>query len=1234
MTVQHHAIPTLHQAEATASQFQAVAARIAAHLAGAPGELARDDIAWLWTELEQCQRALAARDADLQRAQDALQMSEARLNLIQEGVDAGVWDWEPQADSLTVTAQVESLHGLPSGAIQPYQDWRQRIHPDDVERVETERDAAIAEHRAFAIEFRVDAGDGETRWILGRGRAIYREDGQVVRVVGINQDITERKRAELALLAERANMQALLENTDGSIWSVDTNYCLIAGNSVFYRDTRQVFGEDFTVGASLLVRNGSPDAMAVWKSRYDRALRGETFTVETQRLFGEPFWVEYRFSPIRDVTGAITGVTVFGRDITKRKQAEQQIRAQLAEITFYYDNAPIGLTVLDTNLRFMRINKLLAEANGVPAADHIGRTVEEIIPDLAAQGHALAARILATGEPITEIEISGETAARPGVMRYWREGWYPVKGDDQVIIAFSVIAQEITERKLAEDALRIAQQHLAEHIDNSPLAVIEFDPAFRLIRWSQGAVRMFGWRPEEVLGKTISELSWVYDEDGELVRQTSEAMFAGRSTRNLNVNRNYRKDGAVIHCAWYNSAIYDDGGSLVSILSQVLDITERVRAEANLRQSQQSLMRAQQLGHLGNWEWDVPGARLTWSEELYRIFGVDHTFPLTYDRIEAMLHPEDRALNAAKVQEALSAGDVVEYEFRIIRPGGALRWIRQGIEIERDPTGAPTRLFGVMHDITQRRLAEETLRRSQHNLAEAQRIGHSGSWEYDVVAQRATWSDNMFCIYDVDPTASTAQAFMDNIEPLIHPEDRSLVRAAFDAAVQHGQRYALEYRIVRRDGDVRTLYSVAEIMLDEQGKTTHMIGRVEDITERKRAEAERERLQAQLAEAQKMETVGRLAGGVAHEFNNLLAVILLRTEMSLSLVEPMSILHRNLTTILATTQRSAELVRQLLGFARKQMIDPKVLDLNAVIEATLPMLHKLVGEEIKLVWQQEAFLWPIKMDQTQIDQILANLCVNACDAIDGAGAITIETSNVTMTQDEVADTFTEAAGDYVLLSVTDTGHGMDLNTLAHVFEPFFTTKEVGKGTGLGLPMVKGIMQQNHGHIQVFSEPNRGTTIKLYFPRHAEALPSAAPSQPPTLPVGQRETVLLVEDEPILLQMSSDVLEFLGYVVIAAATPQEALQAVEDFSGKIDLVMTDIVMPEMNGVELVARLTVTHPGIKRLFVSGYSADYIAHRGILEDDVHFLQKPYTLQALAAKLREVLDGTGYAVAPYSRV
>ena len=257
----------------------------------------------------------------------------------------------------------------------------------------------------------------------------------------MNQDITQRKQTEAALRDEQANMRALLENTDGSIWSIDTNYCLIAGNSVFLRDVSGVFGRDFAVGDCVLARNGPPEAFDTWQARYDRALRGERFSVETQRLFGDANWVEYSFNPIRNDAGKITGVTVFGRDITQRKQAEQQIKDQLAEISFYYDNAPIGLTVLGADLRFVRINKLLAEMNGVPVADHIGKTVAEIVPDVAGQAQAIADSILATGAPVTEIELSGETAARPGVMQFWREGWYPIKHDDQTIIGFSVIAE-------------------------------------------------------------------------------------------------------------------------------------------------------------------------------------------------------------------------------------------------------------------------------------------------------------------------------------------------------------------------------------------------------------------------------------------------------------------------------------------------------------------------------------------------------------------------------------------------------------------------------------------------------------------------------------------------------------------------------------------------------------------------------------------------------------------------
>jgi len=370
-----------------------------------------------------------------------------------------------------------------------------------------------------------------------------------------------------------------------------------------------------------------------------------------------------------------------------------------------------------------------------------------------------------------------------------------------------------------------------------------------------------------------------------------------------------------------------------------------------------------------------------------------------------------------------------------------------------------------------------------------------------------------------------------------------------------------------------------------------------------------------------MESVGRLAGGVAHDFNNMLGVILGRADLGLLRVEPASPVHDDLLEIRKAAERSAGLTRQLLAFARRQTVAPKVLDLNATVEGLLKMMRRLIGEDIDLVWRPEARLWPVRMDASQVDQLLANLCVNARDAIAGVGRLTIETRNAVL--DRGDDALAEVApGDYVMLGVSDDGQGMAEDVLPHIFEPFFTTKE-GKGTGLGLATVYGIVKQNEGAIRVSSQPGRGSTFTIYLPRYlgAEARPAekaAAPAE-----TGGHETILLVEDEGASLRVARHILESLGYTVLAAGTPREALRIAEERAGEIQLLLTDVIMPEMNGRDLAERLLARSPALKCLFVSGYTADVIAHRNVLSQGVHFLQKPFGTSELAAKVREALAG-----------
>jgi PAS domain S-box-containing protein len=395
-----------------------------------------------------------------------------------------------------------------------------------------------------------------------------------------------------------------------------------------------------------------------------------------------------------------------------------------------------------------------------------------------------------------------------------------------------------------------------------------------------------------------------------------------------------------------------------------------------------------------------------------------------------------------------------------------------------------------------------------------------------------------------------------------------------------------------------------------------------DITEQKQAESEKEKLQAQLLQAQKMESVGRLAGGVAHDFNNMLGVILGHAELALEQSEENSDICSDLKEIQTAAQRSADLTKQLLTFARKQIIEPKPLNLNHTVKQMITMLQRLIGEDIDLIWKPVETLWSVKMDPSQIDQILANLCVNARDAIAGVGKLTIETGMISFDEAYCAEHTGFIPGDFVLLGVSDDGCGMDKETLNNLFEPFFTTKETGKGTGLGLATVYGIVKQNNGFINVYSEPGQGTTFRIYLPRYSAAGEIPAGIQPDKPDPTGNETILLVEDEPAILNLTRMMLERKGYSVLSAATPAAAIYMAGNHTEKIHLLMTDVVMPGMNGRDLARRLTDLYPDIKLLFMSGYTANVIAHQGVLDEGVAFIQKPFSMKALADKLRMVLD------------
>ena len=396
---------------------------------------------------------------------------------------------------------------------------------------------------------------------------------------------------------------------------------------------------------------------------------------------------------------------------------------------------------------------------------------------------------------------------------------------------------------------------------------------------------------------------------------------------------------------------------------------------------------------------------------------------------------------------------------------------------------------------------------------------------------------------------------------------------------------------------------------------------VRDVTERKKAEEERVKLEQQFHQIQRLESIGRLAGGVAHDYNNMLNVIIGYAELALEKVDKSDSIYDDLQEILKAAKRSSDVTRQLLAFASKQAVAPKVLDINSTVEAMLKMLRRLIGEDVELIWQPGSDVWKIRIDPSQVSQILANLCINARDAIkESNGKIVIETRNVVIDGTAGSDQVKIDRGEYVLLSITDNGCGMDGETISRLFEPFFTTKELGKGTGLGLSTVYGIVKQNGGFIDVRSKPGKGTSFKIYLPRF-RGTTGEVEDEAMQVPRGSGETILVVEDEESILRLTERILKGLGYNVIATKSPIEALEIAKR-RGDIELLITDVVMPEMHGSDLAKRIVGIQPSVKCLFMSGYTADAMVHRGILEGGANFIKKPFLLMELALKVRMALS------------
>jgi PAS domain S-box-containing protein len=581
-----------------------------------------------------------------------------------------------------------------------------------------------------------------------------------------------------------------------------------------------------------------------------------------------------------------------------------------------------------------------------------------------------------------------------------------------------------------------------------------------------------------------------------------------------------------------------------------------------------------------------------------------------FDAFET-IHPDDKVRAREQFLNLLHTGREETIEVRRAVQGGTDHVWRM-VHGSRIMIGDKQHVLAIGLDINERKQIEferQRLLESQAGLLAALEISHIGKWELDLVEKTALASLEHDRIFGYDSLKEwTYKSFLDHIVP----EDRDEVDRRYQDAVATRTDWNSEYRIRRVDGEVRWVWSVGGFQSGISGRSLRMFGIMIDITERKREEEERAILQAQLQQAQKMHLIGQLAGGIAHDFNNVMTTILCNTELLLGKVDDGHPFTENLEDIRSSVTRTANLVRQLLAFARKQSVNPKILRLDEAAFNLEPMLRRLIPENIQFDWRLGSDNARIRFDPSQFDRIITNLCVNARDAINGNGTITIVSSTERVEPAESASGHPcGTPGEYVRISITDTGSGIDPKALPHIFEPFFTTKEAGKGTGLGLSTTYGIVKQHNGFIDCMTDPGNGTTFSVYLPRYAELVREERPEGPSPLSEHSTETILLVEDETYILKILKDILEDDGHEVLSALDAEQAVIIAKKSRKNITLLVTDIMLPNMNGIELSDRLRVDYPELKVLFMSGYAPEEIVKKRTSAKRDGFIQKPFTIE-----------------------
>ena len=869
--------------------------------------------------------------------------------------------------------------------------------------------------------------------------------------------------------------------------------------------------------------------------------------------------------------------------------------------------AVIPLCIIGSDLSLKRVNKGFLDLFGADAVGVPGLDCRKLwLHILCESSDCLVQRALeCDSTQVRDVEFMLPSCGRMAVQVSARRV-SDVSGQSTGV---ALVFREQGAGEALRSELLQARQLLRSVLDTIPVRVFWKDLDLNFLGCNKSFAQDAGLsNPDEIIGKNDHQMGW--RDQAELYRRDDLQVIKSGAQKIGYEEPQTTPAGDTIWLRTSKAPLRSSEGSVIGVLGTYEEITQRKKAEESLRASEAKLKAIYSSAPVGI---GIVRDRMILEANQAFCDMLGRSFDELAGSPARILYTSEEDYEFVGIEKHRQIGEtgICSLEVPMARKDGKSISVIVGVTLLDSSDPSKGEVFTVL-DITERKEAEKKLRLQATVLDQISdrvtvtdlsgRITYANQAEVESLGYSREELQSM-TIHDFgeDPSRGATQA--DILR-------NTLERGRWHGTVVNRKRSGEEILF-----DVRT-----QIIFDQDRKPMSLCGISTDITEKVREDERKRDMQLQLLHAQKLESIGRLAGGVAHDFNNMLEVILGHADIVDRKLSHRSPLRENISEIRTAAERSAELTRQLLGFARRQTAEPRVLDLNATLSGMLSMLRRLIGENIHLDWSPGGALRRVRIDPNQLNQVLANLVVNARDAMSGNGILLIRTANADFDREFCSSNPGYTPGGFVMLEVSDSGCGMDDNVFDHLFEPFFTTKEVGQGTGLGLATVFGIVSQNGGFIKVSSEPGRGSVFRIYLPEVTEPV-SPADRKEGGKPVGGTETILFVEDEEMILNMASEVLRSSGYIVLTARLPEEAAAVSAGHAGDIHLLITDMMMPGMNGRELSETLSKARPDMKTLYISGYTADTIAHQGVLNEGVNFLQKPFSVGLLLEKVRRIL-------------